>query len=74
MGYWLDMGDCHGLDPMLLLLISQWFLISCYICEMLCGYIVIFAGIANVVVVVVVISFALLWCTPSCPPKREGKH
>ena len=39
------MGDCHGLDPMLLLLILQWFMISCYICGMLCGYIVIFAGL-----------------------------
>ena len=70
MDYWLDMGDCHGLDLMLLLLILQWFLISCYICEMLCGYIVIFDGFANVVVVVVVVNgFVLLWCTPSCPQK-----
>ena len=49
---WLVMGDCHDLDPMLLLLILQWFMISCYICEMLCGYIVIFAGFANVVVLI----------------------
>ena len=47
MGYWLVLGDCLDLDPMLVLLILQWFIISCYICEMLCGYIVIFAGIAN---------------------------
>ena len=64
-------------------------MISCYICEMLCGYIVIFAGFANVIVlfagfanVVTLIAgiaigcliLVLLWCTPSCPPKREGKH
>ena len=57
---------------------------------MLCGYIVIFAGFANVIVLFagfanVVVAYiagitigclmlVLLWCTPSCPPKREGKH
>ena len=46
MGYWLVMGDCHDLDPMLLLLILQWFLISGYICGMLCGYVVLIAGVA----------------------------
>ena len=44
-------------------------LISCYICEMLCGYIVIFAGLANVVVVV----NGLLCCGAPLAVSQKGK-
>ena len=41
--------------------------------------VVIFAGFANVVTLIAGIAIGclilvLLWCTPSCPPKREGKR
>jgi len=42
--------------------------------------IVIFAGFANMVDVLIAgiaigcLLLVLLWCTPSCPSNREGKH
>ena len=68
---WIQCGyclSCMVCDIMLHMRNAMW--IHCYICW-LCKCCCLIAGIAIGGLLLVLV---LLWCTPSCPPKKEGKH